>query len=834
MPRSARAFLPPLQPLLLWQVWTLCWLCGLAASRWFLPSLTALLLIVAADSRLRHPARLLAAALICAAGWGTATLLQPHRPDTPPYWVQTAHNAPLVRLEGTVSDVQGLPDRRLRVILSEVRPAGDGTAVPLPGLVVWTWEQPPARPGVGQQATVTLRVRSSRGFSNPGVADFGLWWETQGVFWRLWSRGDTGNPQFSGIPGNSSHLREKLRSRLEHLIGDGAPLTQEQAIIPALLFGDRFHLESSTLQRMAQATLVHSLALSGQHLAVAGLLAALLAFGIGRARPAVFLSIPRPKLILLCALPAAAVYLWLGNAPGSLVRAACMLGLLALWQWRDTPHTLADLLLGAVLAITLAAPLAIFDTGMQLSVLCVAAIALGVPLLRRLPMPAHASSRPPSRGQRLLRGALQILCTSLLIQIALLPVSLLQFNTASPWFVLNLFWLPVVDAWVLPLSALALAFLSAGADAPARLLLDLAQPPCHALLALLDWLASRHLLEIPALLRPHWTAVPAFAALLTALALLPGRSRLPPAGRRLAAAGMLLLAVGPLLRYGAAWGQGITLSLLDVGQGQAVVLELPGGTRLLIDGGGSNSPRFDPGQALVAPALAYNRAPRLDMVINSHPDADHLRGLLYILDAFAVREYMHNTEPPHPAETQEMERLLRRIPHRALKAGDVLPLPSGEGPPLRLEVLHPPPGAVTGNDGSLTLRLVRGEHGLALLTGDLERNGLRALLASGRDLQADVLLAPHHGSARSLLPEFYAAVAPRLVLASCGAENRYGYPANTLVQLLHKKNIPLLSTSEAGNIQIQWNKGNMKIICARQSETLQRSTDMRGPTTLRP
>lgn len=806
MSRSSRAFLPPLQPLLLWQVWTLCWLCGLAASRWFSASLTALLLLVLADSRLRRPARLLAALLVCGAGWGTAMLLHPHRPDAPPQWAKIAHNAPPVRVIGTISDVRGLPDRRLRVLLSAVRPAGDNAAAPLPGLTVWTWEQPLARPGVGQQVEVTLRVRSSRGFGNPGVPDFGLWWETQGVFWRLWSRGDMGDPHISGNPDASSRLRENLRSRLEDLLRDGAPLTQAQAIIPALLFGDRFHLNSVTLQHMAQATLVHSLALSGQHLAVAGLLAALLAFGIGHVRPAVFLSIPRPKLILLCALPAAAVYLWLGNAPGSLVRAACMLGLLAVWQWRDTPRTPADLLLGAVLAITLVAPLAIFDTGMQLSVLCVAAIALGAPLLRRLP-PAHTPFRLAGRGRRLLRGALQILCTSLLIQIALLPVSLLQFNTAGPWFILNLFWLPVVDLWVLPLSAAALACLAAGADAPAHLLLDLALPPCHALLALLDRLDSLHLLEMPALLRPHWTAVPAFAALLTALALLPGRPHLPPAGRRLAAAGMVLLMVGPLLRYTTIWNRHITLSLLDVGQGQAVVLEVPGGTRLLIDGGGSNSPRFDPGRALVAPTLTHNRAPRLDMVVNSHPDADHLRGLLYILEAFSVREYLHNAEPPHPAEAREMERPLRRIPHRVLAAGDVLPLSSGSGPKLRLEVLHPPPGPAKGNDGSLTLRLVHGDHGLALLTGDLERDGLRALLASGQNLQADVLVAPHHGSGRSLLPEFYAAVAPRLVLVSCGAENRYGYPAKSLVRVLREKNIRLLSTAASGRIQVTWDAG---------------------------
>lgn len=154
-----------------------------------------------------------------------------------------------------------------------------------------------------------------------------------------------------------------------------------------------------------------------------------------------------------------------------------------------------------------------------------------------------------------------------------------------------------------------------------------------------------------------------------------------------------------------------------------------------------------------------------------------------------------------------MERLLRSIPHRALAAGDALPLSSGSGPELRLEVLHPPPGTVKGNDGSLTLRLVHGDHGLALLTGDLERDGLRALLASGQNLQADVLVAPHHGSGRSLLPEFYTAVAPRLMLVSCGAENRYGYPAKSLVQVLREKNIRLLSTAESGQIQVSWEVG---------------------------
>lgn len=806
MPRSGRAFPPPLQALLLWQVWTLCWVCGLLASRWSGPALTGLLLIFLADSRLHRPGRLLAALLLCGAGWATATLSQPQRPDAPPTWARTARNAPLPRLIGTIHEVQGLPDQRLRLLLRDVRPAGDAKAPPLPGLVAWTWEQPLLRPDAGQQVEVTLRVRSSRGFRNPGVADFGQWWETRGVFWRVWSRGERGDPRVTGNPSTASALRDRLRRRLDKALEAADPRPQERAVIPALLFGDRYHLASTTMQRMAQATLVHSLALSGQHLAVAGLLGALLACGVGYVRPTVFLCLPRPKLILLLALPPAALYLWLGNAPGSLVRAACMLGLLALWQRQDTPRTLADLLLGAVLGITLAAPLSVFDTGMQLSVLCVAAIALAVPLLRRLPLPVPKVSDPPLQryGIRLFRGAAQILCTSLLIQMALLPVSLLLFHTASPWFFLNVLWLPIVDGWVLPLSAVGLAFAALGADTAAHWVLELALPPCRWLLLFLDWLATHGLLDMPALLRPHWTTVPAFAALLAALALLPGRGCLPPAGRRLAVAGMALLAVGPLLRYGAELDDGITLALLDVGQGQAVALELPGGARLLVDGGGSNSPRFDPGRDLVAPALTYNRSPRLEMIFNSHPDADHLRGLLHILQTFSVGEYLHNAEPPHPAEAETMARILKRLPHRTLAAGDVISLPSGGGPPLRLEVLHPPPGAVVGNDGSLTLRLVQGNHGLAVLPGDLECSGLRALLSSGRDLRADVLVAPHHGSGRSLLPELYDAVKPKLVLASCGAENRYGYPSEKLVRLLHKKSVPLMSTADFGRIRVRW------------------------------
>ncbi|WP_368492372.1 ComEC/Rec2 family competence protein, partial [Desulfovibrio piger] len=95
-------------------------------------------------------------------------------------------------------------------------------------------------------------------------------------------------------------------------------------------------------------------------------------------------------------------------------------------------------------------------------------------------------------------------------------------------------------------------------------------------------------------------------------------------------------------------------------------------------------------------------------------------------------------------------------------------------------------------------------HGLALFPGDADGAALRHLLASGRDVQADVLLAPHHGSDSSFLPEFLTAVRPRLVVASCGAFNRFGHPGKQLRQWLEEQHIPLLQTGRHGHVRVTW------------------------------
>lgn len=885
---------PPLQAPLLWQTYLGFWIAGITAAPWPLPSLCCALLLFFADARLWRAARTALAALCLLAGFLTGywqlygcpwqTLLtteeQTRQTNQPPQWLHDSAQPP--RVCGIVRDMQGLPDNRLRLLLSDVRPAdtdgrdgltsaSDAAAIPpdaatsnirpLPGKLAWTWEAPTAAialspPLPGQTVCLTRRPMPAQGFANEGQTDWGLWLAAQGVRWRMWTMGNQGDPHISGQPTLSARWRESLRQDFvgalfpaqkaaqAHMGRPGDPmaadassppphsqishdktgqntlgyprLSQGKAILLALLFGDRQYLNQQTLNNFASATLVHSLALSGQHLTVAGLVGLLCVLAAARVRPGIYLRRPRAVWALLATLPPALAYLWLGDAPASLLRAAVMLLFLAVCFLRGRPHTTLDVLCAALLCISVASPLSMLDTGLQLSVLCVAVIGMSLPWLRVLsPEPDTAAQMRQGRSftkrvnQKIRRGAwalTRIFLVSLGIQIALLPLNMLLFNNMGHWFWLNVLWLPVADMLVLPASVLGLFLSALGLDLAARAVLDMAALPCQWLTDCLAWLVGANLLQPPALLRPHWTALPAFAALLGALALKAGRTDLPRAAQRLLMAGALLLCVGPALRTAERLSDHIRLDVLDVGQSQALLLRLPGHVRLLLDGGGSASPRFDPGQALVAPALTYNDAPHLAAVLNTHPDLDHMGGLLHILRVFRVDHLLDNGREGK-GSWGEQWRTARTAHHsRALVRGDVLTLGKASLG-LRLEILHPPADeqdAWQGNDASVVARLTQHGRGLALFLGDAERPVLRRLLDKGDDLRAEVVVAPHHGSATGFLPEFYAAVQPGVVVASCGFENRYGYPSQPLRTWCTATGAPLHYTGRDGAVRIIW------------------------------
>lgn len=670
--------------------------------------------------------------------------------------------------------------------------------VAIPGSVAWDWDEPGQRPAPGQGVEVVLRLRPVHGFLNEGGADFEWQQRLRGVFYRAYTRGPEVEAAWGQRPANPWwDAREGLRGALLSRLPD----TQGAAIVLGLLLGDRSRIDQTVTEELRAAGLSHTLALSGLNVVYVAVLGLGLAWGLGLVWPGLYLRIPRQKLAILLSFPLVAAYVWLGQGSPSLVRSAWMFFFWGLLLLLDRGRALVDGLFLALVLMVLWNPLCVFDVSLQMSAVAVAGLAFLYPWINGLV--------PKARGRmaRVLRLAWDALAMTCAANLALLPVTIWYFGTYPPNFLLNLPWLPVqgLVVQVLGMAGLGLAPVP-GLGAAAGALLTLAAQVQDWMLAVLHRLVLEGWFPTWALLRPLW---PELLGASLVLAVAPycrdARRSLP----------VLLLLAG---LFAMAWPHAqllrgemrdeVRLSVLDVGQSQAVLVTAPGGRRVLVDGGGALSRTFDMGRSVVGPALAWGRPPRLDAVVMTHPDADHAQGLAWILRQFGVGGFFTNGQWPEGHLAQELEDALAagvsggRLAPVALRAGERLDLGAG----VALEALHPAEGYLGRgtNDNSVVLRLVwRGEP-LALLPGDVQRDGIEDMLERGRDLRAAVLLLPHHGSKSSLSGLLYEAVAPDQALASCGFQNMYRFPNKDVVAELALRGIPLATTPERGMLECVW------------------------------
>jgi competence protein ComEC len=405
----------------------------------------------------------------------------------------------------------------------------------------------------------------------------------------------------------------------------------------------------------------------------------------------------------------------------------------------------------AALAILALRPNDLFDPGFQLSF----AATLGIVIM---PLP---------RG--VILGALAV---SAAAQLAVLPISLTHFNQLSTIGVIaNLGVVPLAGvATVGGLVAVGLSFLS---EAVAAVVFDAVWP---ALLAL-RWIVALAagvpgaVVYLPA---PGWPAVTCYVAGLASLLVWRGvgdRDGRGPRAWLLLGGALLALAIGfaawPLVRP--ADGR-LRLTVLDVGQGDAIVVEMPDGRTLVVDAGSGGPMRLDSGERVVAPFLWNRGILRLAGLAVTHDDSDHAGGAGSIRRLFAIDEEWAAANPPAP----------RRFGAAHLAA---LPSAAADGGPR--------------NEAALVLRI---DMGLAsfLLTSDIGVPRERALAASGARLDSMVLKVAHHGSRSSTSTEFLHAVNPRVAAISVGARNAYGHPDAGVVARLSQAGAQVYRTDRDG------------------------------------
>jgi competence protein ComEC len=249
----------------------------------------------------------------------------------------------------------------------------------------------------------------------------------------------------------------------------------------------------------------------------------------------------------------------------------------------------------------------------------------------------------------------------------------------------------------------------------------------------------------------------------------------------------------------------LRITVLDVGQGDATLVDLPDGSLMLVDGGGFVGSPVDPGARVILPVLRERRRDRIDVAVLSHPHPDHYLGLATTIASVQTGELWDTGQGRAQGAGPEYHGMLRVLAARGTPVrspAELCASPRFYGA-AEVVTLSPCPAFDAGlgaNDNSFVLR-VRLGNTAALLTGDAEHEAEQRLLASGATLEADLLKTGHHGSRTSTSPAFLRATRPRYATLSCGIRNRFGHPHQETLETLARAGVPALRSDLFGSVQ---------------------------------
>jgi competence protein ComEC len=244
------------------------------------------------------------------------------------------------------------------------------------------------------------------------------------------------------------------------------------------------------------------------------------------------------------------------------------------------------------------------------------------------------------------------------------------------------------------------------------------------------------------------------------------------------------------------------LVFLDVGQGNATFIRFDDGKKVLIDGGGASSKKFNVGESVIAPYLWHKGITRLDAILITHPDADHYNGIPFLLRRFKPDILWINGDSGHDQHYEDLLDLARALKvHIQTVTGEQLLI---KGNIAELRSIHNPLQNSTdasSNDKSIILRFSDDEFS-CLLTGDISKNVEEIIGLKKENLRSTILLAAHHGSKTSNSDVFLNRVKPKQIIVSAGRFHPDFFPSSELRSFCKKEQIPLLITAEYGAISV--------------------------------
>ena len=680
-----------------------------------------------------------------------------------------AHDLPAA-LEGedlqVVGEIASLPEATATGKRFELAVASwpGREAMSLPRRLELSWYDSAVDLRAGEQWQVTVRLRRRHGYANPGGFDYEAHLFRQGIGATGYVRDDGDNRRLAGPSWSSAVLvlRGLVASRLADVLHDSPML----GVIQGLAVGARQQLPAEQWQVFAATGTSHLMAISGLHIAMVAALTAVLGGSLARLpgmqRRRFSASDGRAAGCMLGALAYAALAGFGVPAQRTLLMIAVYCSARLLRRELRVAHGFALSLVGVLLID----PLAPLSVGAWLSFGAVGAILW---LLTGRVRPAESQDR--------FEALAAFLKVQWAVTIGLLPLAILIFGNVSlvsP--VVNLLAIPFFTWLVVPLVLIGSAAMFAWAPLGTALLSG-----AHALLAaawpVLAYCASFDLAVWHSPDPPAWAKVLLCvgAALVLAPGVLPTRLL-----------GLLFFLPALLWRPEPLPVGAYRLTVLDVGQGLAVVVETRA-HRLLYDAGPSFPGGGDTGERVVLPYLYGRAIRRLDAVIGSHGDLDHVGGLQSVLPALAA-------PPVLAGPSVRLPGTILRLCERGQR---------WRWDEVEFAVLHPVAGRVWRGDNNTSCVLeVTGPGGRALLLGDIEREAERGLVQDGLLRPTSIVVAAHHGSRTSSTAAFVDAVRARYVVFAAGYRNRWGFPRPDVVARWRDSGAETLDTASSGAIEL--------------------------------
>ena len=740
----------------------------------------------------------------------------------PPAWIG-AVGAHKVDVIGVVEEPVRFGPDRATLIVSVQRLALPDRTVPVAGRIRLTVRGPVPPLVVGEVIEFTTRLRPPRGLWNPAGFDSGAHLRRAGVHavgnvtlhrdgagLRILADG------FSSLMAAVDHGRTRIRDAALRSLED--PIA---GIYLALVTGESGYLNQDIRDAFMASGTTHILSISGSHL---GLIGVVVFWGVRRG----LLALPARWVLRLSRrttatrvaaagtiLPVTA-YALLGGAEVATIRSLIMtlVALAAVLVGRS--HSIGYGLALALGIIVGWDPLAPFDISFQLSFLSV----LVIVLLMKIRRPRDEETtlgvfRERGRWEVLKAGTVEVLLVSVVVSLASAPLVASYFNQLA-WVggLSNLLVVPLVGFLVLPVGLLVcLATLLSGVGGE-LVGADVVRPLLELLVWVVQMFAAVPGAELRVASPPVWQMVGFF--LLLGVALLRWRQGVGRLAGVLAG-GLLVLWVWSPHDLPAAGTFRVTF--LDVGQGDAAVVETADGRAMLIDGGGA-ADAYDAGRMVVAPVLWDRGIRQLDVVVATHPQLDHVGGLGFVLRKFDVGQLWTNGVAREAAFLDRLERIVteRHVPVRAVSNADGA---VALGTRCQARVLNPDasegPGAARAegarlNNQSVVLRLACGSVSV-LFTGDIESEAESRLAKRPEQLETSVLKVPHHGGKGSVYGPFLRAVHPQLAVVSVGHANAYGHPSPAMVDAYSRLGIALLRTDRHGAVSVIGTPSGIQVTC---------------------